>query len=397
MDELTIPSFFQFYNPVKILAGNNALESLPAELLSLKLKKPLIVTDKGIKKVGLIDHVINAFKETNFTLSIIYDDVPQDSSTIIVNEIAKTYTEQKCDSLIAIGGGSVIDSTKAANVLITENSTDLKEFSGLNILKNPLQPLIVIPTSGTGSEVTGVAVVKDPDRNLKMAFSSDYLFPKVAVIDPRMTETLPPRMCAATAMDGISHAIESYTCLQKNPMSDTFASNGLHLLYKNIIGAIKNPKGKNHRYKIALGATLAGIALANSIAGVVHGLGHAIGGLFKTPHGEAMNIFLPEGLEYNKPKIAEILGELLLPLKGSKVYNDTHKDQRADKVIEIIKELREELYTLTKLPRNLKEAGIPETELENIAKKTIKDGSIAYNPVEVDYEDALSILRSAFD
>jgi len=392
-----IPPYFEFTNPVRIIAGHKALDNLSFELGQLQAHKPLILTDKGIKNAGLLKYVKDAFKETDITFSL-FDDVIQDSSEALVTKIAALYRETDSDSLIAVGGGSVIDTAKAVNVLVTENSDDLMQFAGAEVIKKPLKPLLVIPTtSGTGSEATGVAVIKDRKRNIKMGFSNHYLIPNVAILDPRMTLTLPPLITAATGMDALTHAIESYYCLQKNPVSDSFALSAAKILSENLIQGIIKPSDSKTRFALSLGAFLAGVSLSNSIAGMVHSLGHATGGICGVPHGTAMNIFLPHGIEYNLAKVGESIGELLLPLAGTEVYAQTPKKDRPNATLQYINDLRDSLYELTKLPRTLKEANVPTSRFEAIAKAAINDGSVAFNPEELSYEDALKVLEKAYE
>ncbi len=392
-----IPSYFEFYNPVKILAGTNALENIPYELMHLQAKKPFVITDKGIQRVGLIKHIKSAFGETDIAFSL-FDNVPQDSSDIVVNELAEIYRETKSDSLIALGGGSVIDTAKAVNILVTHNSETIFDFVGGDIIKTPLKPLIVVPTtSGTGSEATGVAVIRDSNRNIKMGFSSQHLIPDVAILDPRMTLTLPPFMTAATGMDALTHAIESSYCLQKNPISSAFAFSAIQILSKHLLQIIKKPKDSKGRFALSTAAFLAGVGLSNSLAGMVHALGHATGGVCGVPHGVAMNIFLPHGLKYNLEKVSDIIGNLLLPLAGPKHYSSIPKADLPTATIEFIKSLQESLNNLVSLPQTLKEAKVSSSKFETIAQDAINDGAIAFNPEEVDYEDALEVLHQAYD
>ena len=392
-----IPSYFEFTNPVRIIAGHKALDNISFELGQLQAHKPLILTDQGIKKAGLLKYVKDAFKETDITFSL-FEDIIQDSSEELVRNIAVLFRETDSDSLIAVGGGSVIDTAKAVNVLVTENSDDLMQFAGAEIIKNPLKPLLVIPTtSGTGSEATGVAVIKDQKRNIKMGFSNHYMIPNVAILDPRMTLTLPPLITAATGIDALTHAIESYYCLQKNPVSDSFAWSAAKIISENLIQGIIKPTDSKIRFALSVGAFLAGVGLSNSIAGMVHSLGHATGGICGVPHGIAMNIFLPHGLEYNLDKAGESIGELLLPLAGTEIYAQIPKDERPNAVLQHIHDIRNRLYELTQLPRTLKEADVPKSKFEAIAKAAINDGSVAFNPEEMSFEDALKVLDKAYE
>ena len=390
-------NFYEFTNPLKIISGRNALEHLLFELRAINSIKPLIITDQGIMKVNLISNIEKALVNAEITLTY-FTDVPQDSSLEAVNKATKMYHEVEADSLIAIGGGSVIDTAKAVNLLVSEKSNNLIDFEGFEILRNPLGPLIVIPTTvGTGSEATGVAVVKDNTRDIKMAISSSYLVPKVAILDPKMTQTLPSSIIASTAMDALSHAIESYTCLQKNPVSDAFCIAAIELISENLIEAVENPKNGNYTFNLANAALLAGVALSNSLAGVVHSIGHAVGSIAHLPHGVAMSLFLPYGLEYNLDKIKPLLGKLLLPLAGEEIFYSTPKEARAEEVIKQIRNIRDQLHKLVNLPRTLKEAGIDRTLLPKIAKVSISDGSVPFNPEEIEYEDAIAILEKAFE
>ncbi|UJG40565.1 MAG: iron-containing alcohol dehydrogenase [Candidatus Heimdallarchaeum aukensis] len=390
--------YFEFQNKTKILAGKKALENLPSEFDNFRVKRPIILTDRGVNKAGLVDKVIKACGGADVIFPAIIDDIPQDSSTEEVNKIAEIYNEKKCDGIIAIGGGSVIDTAKGVNILVSEKGKDLKEFAGAERLKRPLRPLFVIPTTaGTGSEVTAVAVIKDDKSATKMLFTSRYLMPDVAVIDPRMTITLPAYITALTAMDALTHAIEAYTCLQKNLFSDVYAWKAIELISKNIVELVKNGKDKERRLEMAIAATMAGVAFSNSMVGLVHSLGHAAGAVAKIPHGVAMNIFLPHVLKFNYEEIKEELKELLLPLAGEEIYVKTEEKERARKFIEKIEELQERLNELIKLPKTLKEAGVKEEQLEEIAEKAINDGSLTLNPKDVTKEEALRILMKAYE
>ncbi len=173
----------------------------------------------------LLEPIEAAFGSTDTVIGYIFDDVPPDSSLQTVRRAAELYREHGCDAIIAIGGGSVIDTSKATNILVSEGGDDLLKYSGAHNLPKPLKPFFVIPTtSGTGSEATMVAVVSDTEKNVKMAFASNYLMPHAAILDPRMTLTLPAHLTAMTGMDALTHCVEAYTCLAANPISDAYAA-----------------------------------------------------------------------------------------------------------------------------------------------------------------------------
>ncbi|HRS98353.1 MAG TPA: iron-containing alcohol dehydrogenase, partial [Smithella sp.] len=305
-----------------------------------------------------------------------------------------------CDSIIAVGGGSAIDTAKGVNIVITENTDDLLKFMGNYRLNKPMKPFVVIPTtSGTGSEVTMVAVIANPEKNVKMQFTSDLLLPKLAVLDPRMTMSMPPKITAATGMDALTHAVEAYIGPQKNPVSDAFASAAMNLIRENLIAAVKEGSNKDVRLAMANAALLAGLAFSNSMVGVVHASAHTTGGICHVPHGIANSILLPYGLEFyikKSPKVKALIENLLLPLAGPEVYVQTPQAERAAKSVSFIREMAGELKKLSGLPMKLSEAGVTEDKLDEIAQATIDDGAIAFSPVEVSLEEAKGILKAAY-
>ncbi|WP_312307921.1 iron-containing alcohol dehydrogenase [Acinetobacter variabilis] len=390
--------YYEFFCPVKVIAGHAALEHIPFELATLGAKRPLIITDKGVRANNLLAPIEAAFESTDAKIAAIFDDVPPDSSLGTVRSAAQLYRNHDCDAIIAVGGGSVIDTSKATNILVSEGGDDLLKYSGAHNLPKPLKPFFVIPTtSGTGSEVTMVAVVSDTEKNVKMPFASYYLMPHAAILDPRMTQTLPPHLTAMTAMDAMTHAVEAYTCMAANPISDAYATAAVKKVSANLFNVLDNPTDAQGRLELAQASTMAGIAFSNSMVGLVHSLGHALGAVAHLPHGLCMNLFLPYVLEYNKEVNGDKIAELLLPLAGADIYAQTPAHLRADKTIATILTMRDRIYSLTKLPRTLSETGkISESQLDEVAEKALNDGSIIYNPKEASLEDLKSILKKAW-
>ncbi|WP_025094371.1 iron-containing alcohol dehydrogenase [Acinetobacter soli] len=390
--------YYEFFCPVKVIAGHAALEHIPFELATLGAKKAFIITDKGVRANKLLEPIEAAFDSTDTVIGYIFDEVPPDSSLQTVRRAAELYREHGCDAIIAIGGGSVIDTSKATNILVSEGGDDLLKYSGAHNLPKPLKPFFVIPTtSGTGSEATMVAVVSDTEKNVKMAFASNYLMPHAAILDPRMTLTLPAHLTAMTGMDALTHCVEAYTCLAANPISDAYASAGIKKISEHLFQVIENPNDAQGRLELAQASTMAGIAFSNSMVGLVHSLGHALGAVAHLPHGLCMNLFLPYVLEYNKDVNGPKIADLLLPLAGADIYAQTPANQRADKAISTILAMRDRLFSMTKLPRNLRETGkISEAQLDEVAEKALNDGSIIYNPKEASLADLKAILKKAW-
>jgi alcohol dehydrogenase len=390
--------FFEFFCPVKIIAGLSALEHLPFELKTRAVSRPLIISDRGVRAAGLLEPVQGALSSGGVEAPLVFDDVPQDSSTGVVGAIARLYRRERCDSLIAIGGGSVIDTAKAANILVSEGGDELAHYAGTNVLTRRLKPLFVLPTtSGTGSEVTSVSVVKDSASGMKLPFISQYLLPDAAILDPRMTLGLPPYFTAATAMDAMTHAIEAFTCIGKNPLSDAYARAAVQRVAENVGAVLDQPKDAPRRLELALAASMAGIAFSNSMVGLVHALGHTVGAIAHVPHGVCMNIFLPYVLEFNLPARASAIGELLLPLAGDEVFARTAPAERPQATIARLRALRDLLWHKAKLPRTLSETGkVQRSQLPEIARLSLDDGALLMNPVPVDYDQALAVLGRAY-
>jgi alcohol dehydrogenase len=403
---LDIPGYYEYCCRVNVVAGHSALEKIPDLLERVRASRPMIVTDRGVAGAGLID-VVTGVLGDKVAIGGIEDDVPPDSSLEAVHRIADAYRRNGCDALIAVGGGSVLDTAKGANIMVSEETDDLMAFSGAGTLKHPLKPLIAIPTTaGTGSETTLVAVIKDHVRHRKMPFVSYFLLPDAAILDSRMTLTLPPVITAATAMDALTHAMEAYTCLAKNPLSDASALSAIELIAQNLMAVMKQPDNRDGRLALALAATLAGMAFSNAMVGMVHNIGHAVGAVCGVPHGTCMAILLPYGLEYNLHRNGHLTAELLFPLEGADVYARTPPEQRARKVIARVRELNQSLFDITQggHARCFREttardgkALVPMDRLPDIVAAAKSDPAILLNPEDLDDEDYLMVLEQAWE
>ncbi|MFM5697714.1 iron-containing alcohol dehydrogenase [Aeromonas veronii] len=390
--------YYDFFCPVKLLAGEQALEQLASELTSLGARRPLLLTDKGVNATGLATLLANVLAEGELPVAAIWDEIPADSSTAVVERIAKRYRELDCDSLVALGGGSVIDTAKAVNILTSMGGDHLLDYSGAGCLTRPLKPLAVVPTTaGTGSEVTLVAVIKDEASGRKVPFTSPFLLPQLAVLDPRLTQRLPLNITAATAMDAMTHAIEAFIGTAKNPVSDALALMAVEKIASALPQIIHDPQNKQLRLQLAEGSTLAGMAFSNSMVGLVHALGHSLGARCHLPHGLCMNLFLPTVLDYNRPEVDSELARLLLPLVGAERFAATPAHQRAEATITAIRTLRDTLWQAVKLPRTMSEAGVSDrsllTEIRDLA---VNDGAMLFNRKDADREQLLTLLERAW-
>lgn len=337
---MNFPEYYEFSFPVKIISGHTALNKLPVELAQAGLSRPLVITDPGVGKAGLLEVFLNAFAESEITIGAIFDQTPPESSTLVVNKIADLFREKNCDSLIALGGGSVIDTTKGVNILVSHDSNDINQFRGADILTGPLKPFYVVPTTaGTGSEATNTAVIQDLEKGVKMLIVSELLMPKAAVLDTRMTLTLPPKLTAATGMDALTHAVEAYTNLFAPRYTRQLAEEAVALIFRYLKRAYADGKDLEAREQMLYASFLAGRAFSRACVGNVHAIAHTVGGLYGTPHGLANAVILPFVLEAYGSRVKAKLARLadLAGVDGSGC------DEKARRFIEKIRSLNQEM------------------------------------------------------
>ena len=389
-----LPEFFEFFLPTKVVFGPGLVSDFSAELANIPAKRFFVVTDKIIRENGLTDRVLEGLANSGVETAGVFDDVPQNSEVKVCARAAEAAKSSGADGIIAVGGGSVIDTAKAANILFTKGGDLVEDYSGAQTLTERLHPLIVIPTtSGTGSEVTQVAVILDEEAEVKSPFTDRYLLPDLAILDPEMTYTMPPLVTAATGMDAFTHAVEAYVGVQASPFSDALAIAAIKLVRKNLVKACTDPEDPEARGSMAIAACQSGIAFNHSMVGIVHGMAHTIGGLHHVAHGTANSICLPFGMNYNIEECQEKLA--LLAHYLGKDARDLDTMDAAKLAIEAVIELRAELKNVAGLPDKLSDVGIKEENLEAIAEGTVMDGTSFYNPREVTAEDVLVELKRA--
>ena len=392
-----LPEYYEFKNSVKIISGRNAIENIAFELNNLGCNKPLILTTKSMVKNGQLKIATDSMEKSNIEIGYIFMDIPQDSSVEVVNEISRLYKDKKCDGIIAMGGGSVIDTAKGVNILVSTDTNDLKEHMGLEILNGKLKPLIVIPsTSGTGSEATLVSVIADTSRDVKMEFISYNILPDVAILDARMTLSLPAKLTASTGIDALTHSIEAVTGLQKNPLSNVYALTAIELIGRYLKTAVEDGKDQEARLAMANASLMAGVAFSNSMVGIVHAIGHSCGAVCNVAHSDAMTILLPHCMELNLDLCEEDYSRILLAFSGPEIYSETPKSQRGQRCIDEIRNYIMELNKISALPIRLRDVGVKEEDFETIAKSAINDGAAIVNPVEVTLARVKDILKKAY-
>ncbi len=396
------PDFYQFAHPTRVVCGRGMIEGVGFEFMKEGAKRPLIVTDEVIRGTGLIDKVEGGLTGGGLEPAGVFDSIEQDSSTATVAACAEAAERAGADSLLAVGGGSVIDTAKAANAIFSHGGTVL-DYEGLYTLPRedegmgaplPVAPLAVIPTTaGTGSEVSFGAVIKDPEQQIKVLIGDFPLFPRLAILDPEATATLPPSIAAATGMDAMTHAIEGFTSQEGSPHGDAFALQALRMMRENLPVAVEDPSNSDARGNMLIAASLAIVpgAGGNSALGAVHSMSHPAGARHGVPHGVANAINLPHVIRFNSkggPEIADRYRELASVLGAESGGSDTEVgDSLASWV--------SELTTRLGLPQRLSEAGVPESGIPELVEGAMGDGCSLTNARELEPEDFEALYEAA--
>ncbi|MBF0509545.1 MAG: iron-containing alcohol dehydrogenase [Deltaproteobacteria bacterium] len=392
---MQLTDFFQFHAPTKIVYGPGLARDLEAELNDLKARRIFVITDSHVQQMDFYQATIDGINRTGARVVGVFSDVPANSGLKTVKQGSALGAELKADSILAIGGGSVIDTAKGVNAEMSLAGDLMTDFCGTHTMPHPLNPLIVIPTTaGTGSEVTLVAVIMNEEEKTKMAFVDRYLVPNLAVLDPEVTLSMPPYLTASTGMDAMAHAVEAYLGVDASPYSDALALQAMVMIRDNIVRACQDGQNIKARGNMLVAGNLAGVAFSHSMVGVGHGMAHSCGGLCGVPHGVANHILLPYAMRYNLDACEDRLGVLarLFFIKGTGLTGR----ELAEKAIDAIFELQRELAGVAGMPVRLSQVGVKEEDLPDIATATLSDGTCIYNPREVVFEEVLQSLKEAF-
>jgi alcohol dehydrogenase len=379
---------FIYKNFTRLVYGINAVKDVGAEVDELKCSKAFIVTDKGVTDAGLVEKVEKALGNRCVGK---YDECPQDSGFHIVNQAADIARKAGADCLVSVGGGSVIDTAKGMAIIVSEGG-NLEDYSGFQLLTHPITPHIVIPTTaGTGSEVTYAFVIKDWEKNQKLLYADDYLMPNTGILDPVMTQGLPPMLTATTGMDALTHAIEAIHALQAEPMSDYMAFGAIQMIMEYLPTCVEKGDDLVARGQQQIAATMAGIAFSNAQVGLVHAMAHCVGALYKVPHGMANSILLPHVMRFN---LEDCSDRYALVARAMGVHEKGMSDEEASiAAVEAILEFTARMG----VPQKLSEVGVPEDGLMAAAELALYDGSMVYNPrMVMEAEEVLDVYKKAF-
>ncbi len=377
---------FNYFGPTKIVFGAGVARDVEIEMGAFGGTKAVVVTDKGVLGAGLVDPVCKALG--NKCVGV-FSDIPQDTGVEVVDAGAEFARKNGADTVISVGGGSAIDTAKGMCILLTEGGS-LRDFNGIQLLNRLQTPHIVIPTTaGTGSEVTTAAVIMDKEMGQKRLLVENYNAPRLAVLDPKMTEKLPKLLTASTGMDAMTHAVEALHSLQHEPVTDGLALHAIRLLFKYLPVCVENGSDLHARGQVQIAATLAGWAFGNAMVGNVHAMAHSIGAVAHVPHGIANGILLADCMEFN---VEEAQEGYAMMAEAIGVREKGMDDLEAAKAA--IEAMRD--FTRNKIshPQKLSEFGVKQAELEKAADMSLSDGAIVNNPrLVMDASEILGIFE----
>lgn len=372
--------------------GWGCLSVLPDEIERLQAKKILIITDPFLQKLGISDTIEQPLQQIGCT-TVIYTDVEPEPPLEIGEKLVAYTRNHKFDLVIGLGGGSALDLAKIAAVLSVHegNVSDYLNLTGnLSITEKGLPKILIPTTSGTGSEVTNISVLSL--ETTKDVITHDYLLADVAIVDPELTISLPPKITAATGIDALTHAIEAYVSKNANPVTDALAIKAIQLISGAIRTAVKDGENKKARTDMSYGSYLAGLAFFNAGVAGVHALAYPIGGQFHIAHGDSNAVLLPYVMGYIRKSCEGRLKSILEAIDNSSV--ELSQEEASNKCIIKLKELVNDVG----IPSTLKGFNIPIESLEALTEDAIKQTRIlARSPMELKKDDIFVIYKSAFE
>lgn len=382
-------NLFTYEMPTRIVYGVGSVEKTGEEVRGLGVQKILIITDQGVKNAGVLDPVTAALEKSGVEY-IIYDKVRADSGVDIVSEATELAKENGSELILGIGGGSSMDTAKAVAVMAT-NLGNILDYAGLDKIKNRPLPIMAIPTTaGTGSEVTVWAVISDKENHIKTGIGSMMMMPDVAICDPGLTTSLPPHVTAATGMDALTHAIESYVNTATQPISEAMAEKSIKLIADNLRLAVANGDNIKARDGMLMGSLTAALAFNETRLGIAHAWSSPLGAYYPISHGVANAILLPNVMEFNLignpekfARIAELMGENITGLSLM---------EAAQKSVDAVRKLMTDID----IPLHFKEViDIDENMIPGLAEEAIKSGNNLVNPHRPNIDDLIEILKKS--
>ena len=370
--------------------GKNAREVLPEEIVKRGYSKVFLVSDKSLVEAGVTKKVTDVLDKADIKYTL-YDDIKPNPTIGNVLGGVERCTLDKADVIVAVGGGSSMDTAKGISILMTNPDRTLESLSGLSNTVNKGMPIICLPTThGTAAEVTINYVITDEARKIKMVMVDPNDIPCLAIVDSDLMSTMPKSLAAATGMDALTHAVEGYITKAHNTMSDMFHMEAIKLIFKYLPAAV-NDKNDEAIENMALAQYMAGMGFSNVGLGIVHSMAHQLGAVYDTPHGLANAIILPTVLEFNGTVCADLYKEILTQAMGVDAMKFT--DEEAIKTLcEHVKDLSERVG----ITQSVGEVGARKEDIEMLADKAMVDPCMPGNPREVTKQDFIDLYEKAW-
>ena len=385
---IRLAEYFLGINEPKTISGEGSLKKVPEVLKEKGLSKPLVVTDNGIHSLGLLTPFLEHLKAEKFEFAYFYDVVANPTIKNVEDGL-KIFLESKCDSIIAIGGGSAMDCAKMIGARSVNPKKSVEKLKGLLKIGHKLPFFIAVPTTaGTGSETTLAAVIVNQDTHHKYACNDPHLIPKLAILDPTLLVGLPPKITSTTGMDALTHAVEAYIGHANTKKTKKAAIQAVKLINENLFESYKDGKNLERRSAMQKAAFLAGVAFTRAYVGYVHAIAHSLGGKYNVPHGYANAIILPYVLEAFGRKAHKRLAELADEI--SLCEKSASNEVKAKEFISWIRRMNESMNIPEKFEIEYKEDDVNE-----MIEYAIKEGNPLYPvPKEFSKEDFKKIYRT---
>lgn len=376
------------------LMGIGAIKDLPNELLSWKLSKALIVTDKNLIKLGHVENVEIILKNLFIDYDI-FEGVLHPNPTVSFVEDGLSYfpnqlniLKKSYDLIISIGGGTNHDCARAIATVAT-NGGSIIDYEGYKKATKPMMPLICINTTGgSGAELTDVCIIKDNTRKVKMTLVSPMMIPMISVNDPMFMTTMPKEITATSGIDAITHAIEGYISTEASPITDSLCLKAINMTFEYLPRAYENGNDMEAREQMMFASVMGGMVISNAGLGYVHALSHQLGGFYNHVHGNYNAILLPHVFEFNSASVPE---ERILNICRAMGIKALKKSIAVEKIMKALEELRHEVG----ITQGLKELGVNESDLELLSENALKDIVGFTNPRQGTVEDIMKIFRAA--
>ena len=377
---------FMNWKEPELLEGENAVLKLPSFIKNKNINKVLMVTDKGLMNIHLLDPLFEELKKEGIEYAI-YDGVQPNPTIPSIEECKQIYIDNKCEAIIAFGGGSPMDCAKAAAARVVKPKQSVRKMRGYLKVNKKLPPFFAVPTTaGTGSETTLAAVVTDPTTHEKNAIADPCLRPKYAVLDPNLTTGLPPHITSTTGMDALTHAVEAYIGKSNVKSTIKYSEDAVKLIHANLEIAYNDGKNLEARSNMLKASFYAGQAFTRAFVGYVHAIAHNLGGMYNTPHGLANAVILPYVLEWYGKSVYKPLSKLADLIGITK--EDMPMEEKAKLYIEEIKRMNKAMNIPEKFDF------IKENDIPTLVKRALKEGNPGYPvPKIMNAKDCEQVIR----